>query len=202
MDLKKEVQFQADDKGITVKLYGARTSYAFLDKPDEKGVYRSQFVLPKGTKGLEDLQNAINVLGNTKFGKGSWKRAAIKDGDFIIQEKVQAGLEAKDFEIYHNAMVLSGNAKVDHAPDVRSIPGTGIYSGCYVAAILRIVTYENMSEGVKSVGVKAYINAVVFQGEGEKLGGGERLTADDLGIEMPDILPKVKAEEDYSDTPF
>lgn len=200
MDMR--VESKADDKGITVKIYGARTSYAFLDAPDKVGVYRSQFILPKDCKGISELRQQVIELGNKAFGKGGWKSAAIKDGDLLISEKVNAGLEADDFAIYKNSYVLSGNAGKDHAPDVRSIPGTGIYSGCYVAAILRIVPYDNTKDGMRSTGVKAYLNAVVFMGEGEKLGSSERMTADDLGIAMPDILPKVKSSDDFNDTPF
>jgi len=199
--MDQRVEIKVDDKGITAKVYGARTSYSFLDAPDKVGVYRSQFVLPKETKGLEELKKAVIELGNKAFGKGGWKSAALKDGDIIVAEKVNAGLDAKDFAIYEKAMVLSGNAGKDHAPDVRSIPGTGIYSGCYVATILRIVPYDNTKDNVRSTGVKAYINAVVFMGEGEKLGNSERMTADDLDVKMPDILPKTESKYDQ-DVPF
>lgn len=186
--VKQEVKFVADERGITVKVYGARTSFAYLNAPDKEGKFRSQFILPTNTPGMADFVKAYREFGKARFPGIVWKSAAVKTGSGIIEEKVNAGLDAADFAIYQDATVLSGMSYPDKTtgkgPDVRG----DCYSGAIVAAGLRVVPFEFTEGGTKSVGLKAYVNAVVFQEAGERLGGAERMTADDLGVAMPDPL--------------
>jgi hypothetical protein len=207
MEMRREVLFTKDEKGLTVKAYGCRASYSYLNNPDESKKYRSQFCLPKDTKGIEDLKTAIMEYGRARFPGQKWVSAAMKDGDKMIEENVSLGVMTKEqaeTSPYKNAYVLSGSTYADKvtgkAPDVRG----DCYSGSYVATVLRVVTYDTVDEkGGKAIGVHAYINGVVKQADGERL-GGDRLNADALGLDpLEGVEEKPKTEsKDYSDVPF
>jgi hypothetical protein len=198
--VEKKVEFKEDKSGLTVKIYGARASYAYLDTPDAKGTYRSQFIIPKTAKGAETFREAYKAFGVAKFGGSAWKSAAFKDGDRLIEEKRDQGGDVEGLAHYAGSYVLSGftfaDKKTGKKPDIRG----NCYSGCTLAAILRVCPYDYTDETTKAktVGLHAYINGVVFQEDGERL-GGERINADALGLADPDPLKAVEKKEEYTD---
>jgi hypothetical protein len=200
---KQKIEFTSDKKGITAKVYGARASFAFLNDPDEKGTYRAQFIISKDAEGAIAFRDAYREYGVQKFGGSAWKSAAFKDGDRIIQDKLDQGGDPEGLAHYANSYVLSGftyaDKKTGKKPDIRG----NCYSGCYLAVILRICEYEFLDPvaKTKNVGLHAYINGVKFQEDGERF-GGERINADALDCPDPDPLQDVGKKETDSEIPF
>jgi hypothetical protein len=201
--MKTGIEFKQDKKGMDVKIYGARASYAYLNAPDEKGTYRSQFIIPKTAAGVDAFKAAYIEYGKSAF-PGAWKSAAFKDGDRIIADKSEIGGEVTEMQHYAGSVVFSGmtfaDKKTGKLPDIRG----NCYSGCYLAVILRICPYDFKDEttGTRQVGLHAYINGVKFMEDGEKL-GGERANADSLDVPDPDPLQdmgkKPEAAKPYTD---
>jgi len=184
---KPRIESYSDAKGVTVKLYGAKLLFPYLVTPDEKERYRATFLVPKNAQGVEELKTEIVKIGKARFAGQAWKSPCLKDGDGLIREAEGRGELPDYLKEYAGMMVLSGTSYADktskRGPDVRG----DCYSGSYVAAGLRCVPYTFDDNGTKSVGIKAYLNAVVFMADGERV-GGSRMTAEDLDVPMPDQL--------------
>lgn len=186
--MTSKIDVSIDDKGnVSAKVYGARTCWAKIDRPEpdmdeatglarmnDDGTprmkWRTQLLVPKSAPGVTELRTAAEALRKRNGGAG--KLAAIKDGDAEIARLVGEGKRPEDLELYRGMAILSASSS--RRPDIR---GTDIYSGCEVAAGIRLHWYE--AKGNK--GIAAYLNAIVKTGPGERIGGGG-MTADDLGV--------------------
>ena len=200
--IKQRIVFETSGKGLLVKCYGAKLSFSYLNDPDDKGAYRSHFVIGKDAEGLEGLKKAYLELGRARFPQMKWTSAALKDGDLIAQENIEAGKKAEDFAHYQGSMVLSAKTYADkktgEAPDIRG----DCYSGAIAAAVMLICPYDNTDDkGTRSYGLHAYLNGVQWQEDGPRL-GGERINADALGLDPLEGMAKRPVKEYDSDIPF
>lgn len=192
MSNEVEVIVSSEDP-TNIRIIGARTSFAFVMEPDEKGKYRCQFLVPENAKGVAELKEAILAFGKAKVGKGC-KYPIIKCGNDVIMDKVNGGDEEKNWSFYTDQMIIAASSTKPF-----KVIGN-IYSGCYVAAQIKMTSYE--FEGQK--GVRAYLNGIKFIRDGENLGGGQADVSwfDNVQSE-PQKQPSVSESEAFEDdVPF
>lgn len=174
------VELKIEGNSVKLKVIKARTIYAHVNAPrqDQNGTpveYSCSFLVPKNAPGMESVKEEIRKLAIQRFQGPGWKLPLIKDGDKVYAEFVEGG-GAKD-DLIKNAMrghyVVSANSKLKNKETgvLTQIPSSGtIYSGCYASAVIEVKPYDFTSSEGRAMGVKGYLNGVVFKGDGEALG--------------------------------
>lgn len=185
------VELKTEGNSVKLKVLKARTIYAHVNTPrlDQTGLpveYSCSFLVPKNAPGMEAMKEDIRKLAIQRFQGPGWKLPLIKDGDKVYAEFVEGG-GAKD-DLIKNAMrghyVISANSKLKNKETGVLAPilsaGT-IYSGCYASAVIEVKPYDFTSSEGRAMGVKGYLNGVVFKGDGEALGRPALDLAAELG---------------------
>jgi len=152
------------------------------DKPNER-FYQATFLLPRNHPQLAQVNKAIDAAMEEKFpGKGAAVRKAanamgkicLRDGDTKDAEKypqfqdmwfMNASLDANKGKprLYGTGGLTAGE-----------VPGSTIYSGCYVNAAVSFYGYDNVSKGCA-----AGLGDVQFIRDGDAFGGGAPPRADE-----------------------
>lgn len=163
--MDSKIVVSKNDKGYySIKLFGARTSFAFLDKAAADGKFRSEFLIPDNAPGVSELKEAIMAVGLAKFGQAKFKPSALKIGNSKIADMVGQGHDEADLKHYKDMIIISANTGAEKPPKLLGGP---FYSGCYVLAEINLAAVEYQSQKY----VKGYLQAVKFLANGENLGG-------------------------------
>ena len=160
--------------GIKIKLKNVRLSYANLFKarkssktdPSAKMVYGTALLIPKNHPQMKELNDAVQEIGNEKFGK-KWagmfeEKNPVKDGD---------AKKYADDPAYHGMWVIGANSErkpqiVDRKLEAITSEDE-IYSGCWVNATFNVYAFE----GDANKGVTFGLNNIQLVKTGERLGG-------------------------------
>src|SRR5712691_5579642 len=130
----QKVMIEKNDKGyISIKLFGARTSFAFLNEPksEKNGTkkFSSEFLLPENAEGGVVIKKVIADFGRSKFEKG-FKASILKIGNAKIADMIGDVHNEADLSHYKDMVIISANTNAEKPPKKLGGP---FYSGCYVA---------------------------------------------------------------------
>lgn len=185
---------------VKIILWGCRTQYANVMQPRaataaapgksaKPAQYDCEFLLPKSAIGAEAAVAKIRELGAKRFPGKKWHSALVQDGDRVIADLEASGVDVSGNKgLRRGHWIFKANSGVDKKPNV----GGNIYSGCYAGASINVAPYEN-----ESIGIKGYLNAVQFQGDGEALSGGSVNLNDEFGMATPQSSVVPDAGDDF-----
>jgi hypothetical protein len=160
-------------------------------KGNEKGdpVYSLTVLLKPDSVDLKAVKAAMVAVA-----KETWPGRDLKELKFPFQNGDEAAKEAtangKDGAFFNGTVVFRTRSGQDKPPALAVLEGKKVqelngqqreivgkqkfYNGCYVVPSIYIVAYKKGSEGGigEHSGVKAYLSAVLWAGDGERIGGG------------------------------
>ena len=186
-----KVEIIEEGKFVTLKVHNCRTMYAHVAEPrrDKKNIptgYSCDFLVPKGTPGIEQAKEKVRSMGISAFKGPGWKCPIIKDGDKAYEEFVNGGGDKNDKMklLWRGHYIISGNstARDRSTRELIPVPYKGnVYSGCFASAKFNVKDYDFIDDktGMRCFGIKGYLEGVVFKADGEHL--GRSVTIDDLG---------------------
>lgn len=140
--------------------------------------YGTSMLIPKENKQLvakiKEGQDAVLAMYKIKYKGTVPSRMPLRDGD----------VDRPSDEAYAGCMFINGSIykKKDQFPTVlkrtspdvyESATSTEVYSGCYAHVDLALYIYDNAF----GKGIACSINKVLFAGNGERLAGGDTLSA-------------------------
>lgn len=151
---------------IVTKEKAYRLSFVHLAKPDKFGKYSVSLLVPKeDTEFVEQLMAARKTATDDAL-IGKWSGKAPKDDGFPVTDG-----DTSDYESDNGCWVVRCNS-TDPVPvyDNAGMPlnPEEVYSGCYAKVAMSVSGY-NWENTKKGVGI--YLNAVMKDADGERLGG-------------------------------
>lgn len=152
-------------------------------EPGQTPKFGASFLVPKSDKKtIQLIEDTILAVANEKWpGKGKQVIDSIRNNPlkFCFQDGEQ---KADKYEGYAGHMVISAINKqrpavVDRNPTITLVQADGRpYSGCYVVAKIDFWAQDNKY----GKGIRAQLNVVQFDKDGDAFSGGAPIRTDDL----------------------
>lgn len=193
----QKVEILEDARGASLRIFGARTMYANVNKPrpskgDKVGGYDCEFMIPKDATGVKEAVEFIRSQAKLHFPGLKPKLALIRLPDMEIRDLREQGLDVPDGLAAQEGMVVfKGNSSAKVPPSVKG----NIYSGCYAGAVIGVAKYDSKdSGGQRFFGIKGYLNIVQFQGDGEPFSGRVVDVDAAFGVATPESTQRVQED--------
>ena len=201
----QKVEILQDAKGASLRIFGARTMYANVNKPrpsrgDKAGGYDCEFMIPKDAQGVKEAVEFIRAQAKLHFPGSQPKLAIMRLPDIEIRMLREQGMDVPESLASQEGMVVfKGNSSVKVPPSVKG----NIYSGCYAGAIIGVAKYDSKDgNGQRFFGIKGYLNLVQFQGDGEPFSGRVVDVDAAFGVATPESTQRVQEEAPASHDDF
>ena len=190
-----QIQIEKTDRGLKIKIWGARALYANVNTPRPAQPARGrmpakdpqfdcEFMVPRTTPGLEALHKAVTEMGNSAHNGSKWHNAILQYPDREIRNLEENGQAVPDsLRMKAGHVVIKAHTSIKYPPSVKG----EIYSGCCAGAVIMSKPYS--PEGGDGRGVNGFLNGVQFQGDGPRLGGSGINVDDELGAAPVQDLP-------------
>lgn len=194
----QKVEIVTDARGTSLKIFGARTMYANVNKPrpstsEKEGGYDCEFAIPKEAPGVKEAVAFICAQAKLHFPGATPKLAIMQLPDIEIRNLTEQGLDVPEhLKSKAGMVVFKGNSSSKVPPSVSG----NIYSGCYAGAMIGVAKYDakDKKSGQRFFGIKGYLNIVQFQGDGEPFSGRVVNVEDVFGVATPESTQVVESD--------
>jgi len=181
-------------------LKNVRCSYVFIDeprkdkeKPDQKGKYSIQVLLPKDDPQVKKLKALSQKVAKEKFGdkvKLGMLKMPLRDGD---DERDTPEYEGMYFLNANSAKKPGINNRANEHADADDLEEYG-YSGCYFHVSVNLYGFK--VDGNKGVAVG--LNNVMLRKAGDRLDGSVS-ASDEFADDVDDDLDDDELDDDFDD---